>query len=92
MTFQDITIGMKLKIGEAFHKVHSKEGNVFIMVSPTGGVQRLGDKMVDLFCTPITEADYSRLFAEEMNAMDNGQTPYDISVDNKNRILQSVRS
>jgi hypothetical protein len=91
MTFNDITIGLKLKIGEAFHQVQAKEGNVFIMVSPTGGVQKLGDKMVDLFCVAITEADYSRLFAEEENVRENGGEPYLISVDNQKKVSQASR-
>jgi hypothetical protein len=89
MTFNDITIGLKLKIGEAFHRVHSKDGNIFIMVAPSGSVQKLGDKMVDLFCVQITEADYSRLFAEEENVRENGHEPYVISVDNSKKGSQA---
>jgi hypothetical protein len=85
MTFQDLTIGLCVKIGDSFSRVHAFEGNVAVLVTTHGSITKMGERMVNLFCCPILESDYDRLFAEEQNVRDNGHEPYtssQIPVDN----------
>ena len=49
MTLKDLTIGLRVKMGDAFHRVQSIEGNVAVLVSPGGSTTRMGERMVDIF-------------------------------------------
>lgn len=79
MTFKDLQIGLKVKVVDTFSRVHSIHGNVAVLVTPHGSTTRMGERIVNLLCCPVTEDDYERLFIEEQNARDNNHEPYAIS-------------